>query len=135
MNGSSHEPLGVSGGTEVPPDQGVACSPALAGEAKRQSCLPQGRSHQFRIRLPDAHTKKWLALPPGIREKAIAVTLGAAAAQVDLQRLPDFHRELVATRDDIHNALLLATSSGVRLDANRIHAALDRIDAILGGRP
>ena len=100
-----------------------------------QSCLSATGTIQVRIRLSASHAKRWLALPPGVREHAAAVVFGLGIDGVDLRELPALASELREARLVIANALQLSLIKGATLDTSRINAALGRINAILGGTP
>ena len=51
-------------------------------------------SVQLRIRLPQAQAALWLALPPSVRAKAVAMVLGATG-NINLAELASMRRELV----------------------------------------
>ena len=85
------------------------------------------------MRLPDRHAKRWLALPPGVREHAAAVLFGLGMDGMDMGELPAMASELREARLTVQNALQLAMVKGATLDTRRVESALDRINRILGG--
>ncbi len=85
------------------------------------------------MRLPEHHAKRWLALPPGVREHAAAVLFGLGMDGADLHELPAMASELREARLVIANALQLSMVKGGTLDTRRVESALDRINTILGG--
>ncbi len=122
---------GVQGRAEPLPCQGAQ----LAVKPSEQSCLPVTGTIQVRVRLSADHAKRWLELPPKLREHAAAVVFGLGIDGVDLRELPALASELREARLVIANALQFALIKGATLDTNRVEKALDRIITILGGRP
>jgi len=64
------------------------------------------------------------------------MVFAASMEGIELHELPEVASELRKTRTAITNALQLALHrGGAPLDVRRVHAALDRINSLLGGRP
>lgn len=132
MKAPKARPKGVQGEVERSPCQGAQSSLETIG----QSCPAEARgTMQLRMRLPERHAQRWLALPPGVREHAAAVLFGLGMDGVDLHELPAMASELREARLAVQNALQLALVKGAALDTHRVESALDRITNILGGRP
>ena len=130
MKAPEARPGGVQGRAEPLPCQGAQSSLETIG----QSCPADSRgTTQLRMRLPDRHAKRWLALPPGVREHAAAVLFGLGMDGMDMGELPAMASELREARLAVQNALQLAMVKGATLDTRRVELALDRINRILGG--
>ena len=107
MNGHGNAgPQGVSGAQA--PDQGAVCLAATADKTKRQSCDLSDRARQFRVYLPGSQAKRWLALPPSQRSRAVAAALGGVKAGIDLGKLIDAAGELRRVGVLLNQAVKLA---------------------------
>jgi hypothetical protein len=115
--------------------------PPLGGETADQSCPtpqskpPGDRSHQFRIRLSHSHAQRWLALSPQARAAAADLAFATHTQGIELTALQGVVSELKKIRVEINSLLQLAQFSGFSLDTHKAHAALDRINALLGDKP
>jgi hypothetical protein len=77
MNAEARSSQGVSGSSMLP-DQGAVCDSALAEGPKRQSCdEDKQKARKLRVCLPDPVFKRYRALTPSERRKAIAAKLGS----------------------------------------------------------
>ena len=129
-------PKALPRGSQGSAEQLLCQCAQLSAETIEQSCPADARgTTQLRMRLPDRHAKRWLALPLGVREHAAAVVFGLAVDGVDLHELPGMASELREARLTVQNALQLALLHGTPLDVRRVETALDRINHILGGKP
>lgn len=130
MNGAKNHSRGVSGRAKLLHDQGAQESL----ETKEQSChtTRQVSSTQFRLRLSPLHAKRWMALPPALREHAASVVFGAFVERVDLSELVVVSSELKKARLSIINLVQLAELRDSPINAEQAEAALVRIAAILG---
>jgi hypothetical protein len=131
---------GVQGAWRRPPcHDGLMAQPRLGGETADQSCptpqhTPLTCSKQFRIRLSHYHADRWQKLRAA-RQDAADLCFGAHTEGIDLAGLPGVASELRTTRLAITNLCQLAHSHGASLDLDRAHAALDRINSLLGDQP
>jgi hypothetical protein len=132
MSAATTRSKGVLGVAAATPDQG-----GLTGLGTlNQSCptADNGRSIRFRISLPSRHAKRWLALPRRLREQIAGIAFGAFTEGFKLDELAAVASELRLARLALNNVLQLTLCADTPLDAKRIDAALDRINAILGER-
>lgn len=130
MNGAKNHSRGVSGRAKLLPDQGAQESL----ETKEQSChtTTTKNSTQFRLRLSPLHAKRWLALPPALREHAASVVFGAFMERVDLSELVVVSSELKKARLSIINLLQLALLRDSAINTEQAEAVLERIASLLG---
>ena len=69
-------------------------------------------SVQLRIRLPQAQAALWLALPPSVRAKAVAMVLGATG-NINLAELVSMRRELVNLGTLLNQSLCVSRGRSV----------------------
>jgi len=81
-------------------------------------------SIQLRVRLPRSQAARWLALPPSIRAKAVALVM-ASAGNIDLAELAAMRRELTNLGTLINQSLKLSHGSTVN------EAALNKCVSLL----
>ena len=69
-------------------------------------------SIQLRVRLPRSQAARWLALPPPVRAKAVALVM-ATAGNIDLAELAAMRRELINLGTLINQSLKLSHGSTI----------------------
>ena len=129
---------GVSGSSVALHDQEAVFDLPVGNETQRQYChttsTPNAArgSRQLRLRLSQDHARRWLLLPPYLREHAADVVFGTFIERVNLEKLVVVHSELKQVRLFITNLLEYAVLTGVSLDVKKAGSALDRISSLLG---
>ena len=78
-------------------------------------------SRQLRIRLPKSQAAMWLALPPSVRSKAVAMVLGTVG-NVNLAELASMRREMVNLGTLLNQSLCV--SHGRSVDDNALKACV-----------
>jgi len=73
-------------------------------------------SYQLRIRLPKSQAAMWLALPPSVRSKAVAMVLGSVGS-VNLAELASMRREMVNLGTLLNQSLCVSRGRSVNDDA------------------
>ena len=109
-------------------------SPGGDRPAEQSGHADSGATGRVRLRLPEGHAKRWLALPLGVREHAAAVVFGMSMEGVDLGEVLKLASELREARLALQNALRFAVLNDAPLDVRRVEAAAERINDILGGK-
>ena len=79
-------------------------------------------SVQLRVRLPRAQAALWLALPPVVRAKAVAMVMGAAG-NINLAELAATRRELVNLGQLLNQCLRV--SGGRSVDDEALKACVE----------
>jgi hypothetical protein len=80
-------------------------------------------SVQLRVRLPKAKAALWLALPPSVRAKAVAMVMGAVG-DINLVELAAMRRELVNLGTLMNQSLCVSHGRSVDDDALKACVAL-----------
>jgi hypothetical protein len=84
-------------------------------------------SRQLRIRLPKSQAAMWLALPPSVRSKAVAMVLGAVG-NVNLAELASVRRELVNLGTLLNQSLRV--SGGRSVDDDALKACVELLSRL-----
>jgi hypothetical protein len=129
MNADPRSSTGVSG-SETLPDQG-ALGLSRRDKTPALSCNDSRKARQLRVYLPASQAKRWLALLPSQRSRAVAAVLGSVDAGIDLQRLIDAVADLRRLGILLNQAVRLAHQDRVSLDfVERVEAVVRAVETL-----
>jgi hypothetical protein len=96
-----------------------------------QSCDDKKKARQLRVYLPDSQARRWLALPPSQRSRAVAAVLGGVEAGIDLHRLIDGAADVRKAGVLLNQVMRLAHQDRVPLDfVERVEAVVRAVEAM-----